>query len=283
MLVTERTRSLHREPRKCSFRLRQNGAYLLLWCSAAALPPHQSSRTRSVRAGLRPVLTLRGLEAIALIGRRSDNAIHSDPDRPRCAYRLRYAFEQRAGERKTGWNPDPDFGDNTAPAAPIATALAGTPASLPTQPPATPESASTPPPPTTASVPTQPPPAPAQPEPPTASQMPPIALQQIVAGFDRPLHITHAGDGSGRLFVVEKVGRIRIVRDGSRCLNLFLDITDRVGSRANEQGLLSVAFHPRYRENGWLFVNYTDNDAIRWSRGSAPPATVPTLPVRRWC
>jgi glucose/arabinose dehydrogenase len=60
--------------------------------------------------------------------------------------------------------------------------------------------------------------------------------------------------------VVEKVGRIKIVRDGQVLPEPFLDITDRVGSRANEQGLLSVAFHPRYRENGWLFVNYTDND-----------------------
>jgi glucose/arabinose dehydrogenase len=95
---------------------------------------------------------------------------------------------------------------------------------------------------------------------PVGAWSPTIALQQIADGFDRPLHITHAGDGSGRLFVVEKVGRIRIVRDGQVLPEPFLDITDRVGSRANEQGLLSVAFHPRYRENGWLFVNYTDND-----------------------
>jgi glucose/arabinose dehydrogenase len=130
-------------------------------------------------------------------------------------------------------------------AAPVATAVAV----APTQPPATP-----------ASVPTQPPVAPATPDAHAASWPPNIALQQIVDGFDRPLHITHAGDGSGRLFVVEKVGRIRIVRDGQALPEPFLDITDRVGSRANEQGLLSVAFHPRYRENGWLFVNYTDND-----------------------
>ena len=101
----------------------------------------------------------------------------------------------------------------------------------------------------------------APPAPQPAGAWPPtIALQHIADGFDRPLHITHAGDGSGRLFVVEKVGRIRIVRDGQVLPEPFLDITDRVGSRANEQGLLSVAFHPRYRENGWLFVNYTDNN-----------------------
>ncbi|GIV99341.1 sorbosone dehydrogenase family protein [Roseiflexus sp.] len=180
-----------------------------------------------------------------------------------CGMRLNSA---PANERPVG-TLIPTSATTPAPAAPVATAVAGTPAqppaaptSVPTQPPpATPESASTQPAAPT-SVPTQPLPAPAQPEPPTASQMPQIALQQIVDGFDRPLHITHAGDGSGRLFVVEKVGRIRIVRNGQALPEPFLDITDRVGSRANEQGLLSVAFHPRYRENGWLFVNYTDNE-----------------------
>lgn len=131
----------------------------------------------------------------------------------------------------------------------------------PTQPPATLQPTAAP-----ERAPTQPPTtlpptaAPAQPETQSTPQIPQIALRQIADGFDRPLHITHAGDGSGRLFVVEKVGRIRIVRDGQVLSEPFLDITDRVGSRANEQGLLSVAFHPRYRDNGWLFVNYTDND-----------------------
>ncbi|PMP74136.1 MAG: glucose dehydrogenase, partial [Roseiflexus castenholzii] len=158
-----------------------------------------------------------------------------------CGMRLNSA---PANERPVG-TLIPTSATTPAPAAPVATAVAGTPA----QPPAAPTS-----------VPTQPLPAPAQPELPTASQMPQIALQQIVEGFDRPLHITHAGDGSGRLFVVEKVGRIRIVRNGQALPEPFLDITDRVGARANEQGLLSVAFHPRYRENGWLFVNYTDTE-----------------------
>ncbi|MGQ9548116.1 MAG: PQQ-dependent sugar dehydrogenase [Roseiflexus sp.] len=100
--------------------------------------------------------------------------------------------------------------------------------------------------------------APPMPQP-VVAWPPTISLQPLAEGFDRPLHITHAGDNSGRLFVVEQVGRIKIVRDGQVLPEPFLDITDRVGSRANEQGLLSVAFHPRYRENGWLFVNYTDH------------------------
>ncbi len=149
----------------------------------------------------------------------------------------------------------------TTPVPPAQPIMATTPA-----PPTQPTTATTPAPP---AQPTAVPPTPdtapvapvATPAPqPSGTRSPTIALQQIADGFDRPLHVTHAGDGSGRLFVVEKVGRIKIVRDGQVAPEPFLDITDRVGSRANEQGLLSVAFHPRYRENGWLFVNYTDND-----------------------
>lgn len=124
-----------------------------------------------------------------------------------------------------------------------------------TQAPVTPEKVATP-----ENAPTQAVATPTPPELQSTSWPPTVALRQIAGGFDRPLHITHAGDGSGRLFVVEKVGRIKIVRDGQVLPEPFLEITDRVGSRANEQGLLSVAFHPRFRENGWLFVNYTNND-----------------------
>jgi glucose/arabinose dehydrogenase len=60
------------------------------------------------------------------------------------------------------------------------------------------------------------------------------------------------------LFVVEKQGVIRIVRDDVLLLEPFLDLRDRVGSSASEQGLLGLAFHPRFAENGRLFVNYTD-------------------------
>jgi glucose/arabinose dehydrogenase len=65
-------------------------------------------------------------------------------------------------------------------------------------------------------------------------------------------------DGSGRLFVIEKVGRIRIIENDQLLETPFLDITDRVGSNGNEQGLLGLAFHPQYQVNGRFFVNYTD-------------------------
>jgi glucose/arabinose dehydrogenase len=84
--------------------------------------------------------------------------------------------------------------------------------------------------------------------------------ETVVSGLDRPVNLQHAGDGSSRLFIIEKVGRIRIVQDGSLIDFPFLNIIDRVGSGGNEQGLLGLAFHPDYAENGLFFVNYTDRD-----------------------
>jgi glucose/arabinose dehydrogenase len=84
-----------------------------------------------------------------------------------------------------------------------------------------------------------------------------VGLKPVADGLDQPVHVATAGDGSGRLFVVEQPGRIRIVRDGVVDPEPFLDITDRVQSRGSEQGLLSVAFHPDYERNGAFFVGYT--------------------------
>lgn len=80
----------------------------------------------------------------------------------------------------------------------------------------------------------------------------------MVSGLERPVDIQSAGGGPGRLFIVEKVGRIRIVLEDQILPETFLDISDRVGSGGNEQGLLGLAFHPNYAENGHFFVNYTD-------------------------
>jgi glucose/arabinose dehydrogenase len=84
-----------------------------------------------------------------------------------------------------------------------------------------------------------------------------FTLSPVADGFERPVHVVDAGDGSGRLFVVEQTGRIRIVRDGVKADQPFLDITPLVGC-CGERGLLSVAFHPRYAENGRFYVDYTD-------------------------
>jgi glucose/arabinose dehydrogenase len=113
------------------------------------------------------------------------------------------------------------------------------------------------------------PPAQAAPFPPS------VRLERFAAGFERPVYLTHAGDGSGRLFVVEQAGRIALLRDGARQAQPFLDITPLVGSRGNEQGLLSVAFHPRYRENGRFYVYYTDTQGdtavVRYSVAADNP------------
>jgi len=83
-----------------------------------------------------------------------------------------------------------------------------------------------------------------------------IDLQPIVqGGLSRPDYLTHAGDD--RLFVVEQPGRIRIIKNGQLLDQPYLDITDKVTTDGNEQGLLSVAFHPAYQDNGLLWVNYT--------------------------
>jgi glucose/arabinose dehydrogenase len=82
----------------------------------------------------------------------------------------------------------------------------------------------------------------------------------VLTGLERPVDLQDASDGSGMIFIVEKVGRIRILQAGTLLDLPFMDISDRVGSRSNEQGLLGLAFHPRYVENGRFFVNYTDKN-----------------------
>ena len=82
--------------------------------------------------------------------------------------------------------------------------------------------------------------------------------QPLASGLQRPVDLQ--ADGSGRLFILEKVGRIRILQDGQLLEASFLDITDRVGSSGNEQGLLGLAFHPQYAQNGRFFINYTDKN-----------------------
>jgi len=91
---------------------------------------------------------------------------------------------------------------------------------------------------------------------PVVQQEPAIGLAPIVTtGLRNPLYLTHAGDGSGRLFVVEQPGRIRIIQDGLLLEAPFLDISTRLRA-GGEQGLLGLAFYPSYRKNGRYVVNY---------------------------
>lgn len=84
-----------------------------------------------------------------------------------------------------------------------------------------------------------------------------ISLEQVLEGLDNPVFVTHAGDGSGRLFVVEQGGLIRSF-NGSVEGPTFLDVSSKVAC-CGERGLLGLAFHPSYKDNARLYVYYTDN------------------------
>ena len=82
-----------------------------------------------------------------------------------------------------------------------------------------------------------------------------LSTEQVVTGLSAPLFLTHAGDS--RLFIVEQRGRIRIVENGQLLDTPFLDISNIVLDEG-ERGLLSMAFHPNYSNNGFLYVYHTD-------------------------
>ncbi len=91
-----------------------------------------------------------------------------------------------------------------------------------------------------------------------------LALVKVADGFNDPVGVSVAGDGSGRMFVVERVGRIKVVMpDGKVLPEPFLDLTktNPLGSEVQtgfvEQGLWSIAFHPRFSENGYVYVHYS--------------------------
>lgn len=106
--------------------------------------------------------------------------------------------------------------------------------------------------------------------------------KMIISGLQRPVDLQT--DGSGRLFVLEKPGRIRIIENDQLIETPFLDISDRVGSGGNEQGLLGLAFHPQYAQNGRFFVNYTDKNGdtvlARFQVSSDPNVADPNSEVK---
>lgn len=78
----------------------------------------------------------------------------------------------------------------------------------------------------------------------------------VVSGLQRPVDIADLKDG--RMLVLEQPGLIRVVQNNNLLPDPFLDIQDRVGSSGNEQGLLGIALHPQFSQNGFFYVNYTD-------------------------
>jgi len=114
-------------------------------------------------------------------------------------------------------------------------------------------------------------------EPSAEAGFPQVAFRQVARGLREPVHIAVA-PGDSRLYVVEQGGVVRVIESGQLRSEPFLDIRDQVAS-GGEKGLLSIAFHPRYRDNGLFFVNYTARDATglhsrisRWRRASAERA-----------
>lgn len=92
----------------------------------------------------------------------------------------------------------------------------------------------------------------------------------IASGLIRPVDIQSANDGTGRLFIIEKYGVIRVFENGQLLDEPFLNIDERVDDSGNEMGLLGFAFHPDYEQNGYFFVNYTgDRGNTRISRFQA--------------
>jgi glucose/arabinose dehydrogenase len=83
-----------------------------------------------------------------------------------------------------------------------------------------------------------------------------IQLQTIISGLSSTVFVTHARDGTNRLFIIEQAGVIRVAQPGASSTTVFLDITSRVLS-GGERGLLGLAFHPQYAINGRFFVYYT--------------------------
>jgi glucose/arabinose dehydrogenase len=104
-----------------------------------------------------------------------------------------------------------------------------------------------------------------------------LNLRLVASGLSRPLDVETAGDGSGRLFIVEQDGRIRVLVGGKLQADAFFDIAQvpdcdlggSLGRRSlgftpssagEERGLLGLAFHPAFRSNGQLFLDYTDGE-----------------------
>ncbi len=119
---------------------------------------------------------------------------------------------------------------------------------------------------------------------PVVGSVPGVSLEQITSDLGPLIAITHAGDN--RLFLTLRDGRIAIFENGSLRSQLFLDIRSQT-TTTGERGLLSTAFHPRYSENGFFFINYTNTDGdtviarykVSADPNRADPASARTLMI----
>jgi glucose/arabinose dehydrogenase len=100
------------------------------------------------------------------------------------------------------------------------------------------------------------------PPPPSADQLTAMGfkLETVVQGLHQPTAVTNDGVNAGRLYIIQQGGSIVIEQDGKVNETPFLDITDKVGSRGSEQGLLGLAFHPDFKTNHFFYIDYTDRN-----------------------
>src|SRR5690348_13336128 len=98
-----------------------------------------------------------------------------------------------------------------------------------------------------------------------------VVFSKVAGGFKAPVYVTSPHDGTGRLFVVEQGGKVRIISSGKVLATPFLDISSLV-SKGSEQGLLGLAFHPNFKSNGLFYIDYTrsngDTVIARYKRSS---------------
>ena len=115
----------------------------------------------------------------------------------------------------------------------------------------------------------------------------PVRLEPLASGLDRPIYVTAPPGEIDRLFIVEQTGAVRVLDRASGELNSapFLQISPNTSG--NERGLLGLAFHPEYAENGWFYINYTgaggatfiDRYQVSDDPDLADPETVQPVPT----
>jgi glucose/arabinose dehydrogenase len=108
-----------------------------------------------------------------------------------------------------------------------------------------------------------------------------IQVETLAAGgsFERPIGLVHSVEGS-TLYIIEQAGRILTIDPSNpeQSAEVFLDIRDRVDDGGSEQGLLGLAFHPNYQDNGTLYVNYTAGGQTliaEYTKDSQQPYAIP--------
>jgi len=85
-----------------------------------------------------------------------------------------------------------------------------------------------------------------------------LSLAEVASGLNEPVGMVSPDDGSGRLFIIEQAGIVKIYNSGDGSVNAtpFLNIINQVNSQSSEQGLLGLAFHPDFANNGYFYLNY---------------------------